>query len=184
MKKNVFPFLLLLPLLSLLSGCELSSEASPIIKVRDTDKLYLGSYPTVRDSDNNRYDNYLYFSFTKEGNDSFSNPDVSVNLNVDQNLITFGYGDDAARLLDICSVYSDRYHGQKLSDYFLDGGMVEYWIGYDNRAGFGPVLSSKNYLLQTGKAVALSSVTQSGEMPAKSESDIYKDKIEWRFWKW
>lgn len=176
-KKNFRLLFLFLPFL-------VSCEARPIIKATDTDKLYLGSYPTVRDSDNNRYDNYLYFSFTKEGTDGFSNPDVTINLNADQNLITFEYGEDAVRLLDICSVYSARSHGQKLSDYFLDGGMVEYWIGYDNRAGFGPVLSSKNYLVQTGKAIALSSVTQSGEIPEKSESYIYKDKIEWRFWKW
>ena len=59
--------------------------------------------------------------------------------------------------------------------------MVEYWIGYDNRVGVGPVLSSKKLFVATGKAVALSSTRAEQRMPAKSESDIYKDKIEWRF---
>ncbi len=166
-------------LLPFLASCSLNDAVK---KVEDPSKLYLGSYPTVRDSNGSTYSYHLYLRFSKEYEEDAFTFDCSINLGTDTTLVTSGFGEEAPRFVDVCSVFSQRTSGQELSDYFADGGFLEYWTGYDTTQE--SIRSAKSYCIKTGKVISLSAIAEQGETLQTKEAGCYKDEIEWRFWKW
>jgi len=169
MKKNVFPFLLLLPLLS---GCE------PSRKVLDISKMYVGTYSQIESKTGGIYDTYLNISFIDSSSaDKEHEPDLKINLNSGDRL---KLNDDTPtkqiRYYDVAEGFSSaRPSWSSLSDFLLAGGLVEVFESaskYDSSVR-DPAISGKIYLTSCGYAYSLSTFSVSGEKLDVNKSAIW-----------
>lgn len=167
----------ILALLPLLSSCSVSDFVK---KGVDTDRLYIGGYPVVRNDDGSVFDYYFYFSFVDAGSvDSVSqDADFVFDLN-DSSLTTFGdsmYG--TPHYVDVADCFRRKFHGSSLSSFFSSGGLVCYWTSVGKSDPSGSFMSARSYLTGSGKIVSLSTISTSGEALESKISYYYSEK--WR----
>jgi len=174
----------------LITSCSANPE-DWIVQVKDSSKLYIGGYKTVKEKESTgTYDYCLYLKF--ENSDvafSSSSNDLSYDLEIDLNTGYYqSYGQTGDKtgdngdpvFCDIGSFYENSVSnkgGTDIATFFTDGNYISIFTSVGKLDKDRPYVSKKARIGTSGQFVCVSTIGSSGEELSYSVAYIYKEKF-------